>query len=150
MCQFLNNLPVLSLKRSSTVWRQSRRGCSAGSLLLEGSPMKNVSSWSRSCKSWTSFCWQVAPTSSPASWARIHPFLCTKGRFRLGTWAWLWRHGMSKVMAQTLSVFVTRREWSPCALGCIALLGDSSPKLPPLRGCPSPPTLPDCWPPSLV
>ncbi|XP_057601002.1 acetoacetyl-CoA synthetase isoform X4 [Hippopotamus amphibius kiboko] len=38
----------------------------------------------------------VAPTSSPASWAIILPFLCTKGRFRPGTWAWPWRHGMRK------------------------------------------------------
>ncbi|XP_053443772.1 acetoacetyl-CoA synthetase isoform X3 [Nycticebus coucang] len=38
----------------------------------------------------------VALTSSPASWARILVSLCTKGRFRPGTWAWLWRHGVRK------------------------------------------------------
>ncbi|XP_073917342.1 acetoacetyl-CoA synthetase isoform X3 [Castor canadensis] len=38
----------------------------------------------------------VAPTSSPASWARMCPFLCTKARSRPGTWPWLWRPGMRK------------------------------------------------------
>ncbi|XP_069921826.1 acetoacetyl-CoA synthetase isoform X4 [Oryctolagus cuniculus] len=38
----------------------------------------------------------VAPTSSPASWARIPPSRCTEGRFRPGTWPWPWRRGMKK------------------------------------------------------
>ncbi|XP_055095044.1 acetoacetyl-CoA synthetase isoform X6 [Symphalangus syndactylus] len=37
-----------------------------------------------------------APTSSPASWATIFLFLCIKGRFRPGTWAWPWRRGTRK------------------------------------------------------
>ncbi|XP_070371953.1 acetoacetyl-CoA synthetase isoform X4 [Equus asinus] len=38
----------------------------------------------------------VALTSSPASWARIPPFPCTKGRFRPATWAWPWKRGVRK------------------------------------------------------
>nr|XP_030715839.1 acetoacetyl-CoA synthetase isoform X3 [Globicephala melas] len=41
-------------------------------------------------------CLQVAPTSCLASWARILQFLCTKGKFRPGTWAWPWRCGTRK------------------------------------------------------
>ncbi|XP_054095076.2 acetoacetyl-CoA synthetase isoform X4 [Callithrix jacchus] len=37
-----------------------------------------------------------APTSSPASWARTFLFLCIKGRFRPGTWAWPWKRGTRK------------------------------------------------------
>ncbi|XP_059264179.1 acetoacetyl-CoA synthetase isoform X3 [Mustela nigripes] len=37
-----------------------------------------------------------APTSSPASWARIFLFLSTEGRFRPGTWAWPWKPGTRK------------------------------------------------------
>ncbi|XP_077015673.1 acetoacetyl-CoA synthetase isoform X4 [Tamandua tetradactyla] len=38
----------------------------------------------------------AAPTSSHALWARIIPSLCTKARFRPGTWAWQWKPGTRK------------------------------------------------------
>lgn len=51
-------------------------------------------------------CLQVAPTSSPASWARTFLFLCTEGRFRPGTWAWPWKPGTRKVTA-SLTTFLS-------------------------------------------